>query len=60
MKEQAASIPREGELFPVAETERSSGLLPSQTLRGLIDALLGGRLYLPQALKCLASAKPWP
>ena len=27
---------REGELFPVPETERSTGLLPSQMLRGAI------------------------
>jgi dCTP deaminase len=27
---------REGELFPVTETDRSTGLLPSQTLRGVI------------------------
>src|SRR5215472_10034160 len=28
--------PREGELFPAPETERSTGLLPSQMLRGLV------------------------
>src|SRR5277367_5485538 len=36
MKESAPSEPPEGELFPVAEAERSTGLLPSQMLRGLI------------------------
>src|SRR5579862_3855451 len=30
------SQPREGELFPLPEAERSTGLLPSQMLRGLI------------------------
>src|SRR5579872_7174838 len=28
--------PREGELFPLPEAERSTGILPSQMLRGLI------------------------
>ncbi len=33
----ASSTPsREGELFPLPETERSTGLLPSQMLRGLV------------------------
>jgi dCTP deaminase len=30
------SEPREGELFPVAESDRSTGLLPSQMLRGAV------------------------
>src|SRR5215475_5170668 len=30
------AAPREGELFPVPEAERSTGLLPSQMLRGLV------------------------
>ncbi len=36
MKEDATSPSRDGELFPIGEAERSTGLLPSQTLRGLI------------------------
>jgi hypothetical protein len=33
------SEPREAELFPVAESEHSTGLLPSQLLRGAIASV---------------------
>src|SRR5712691_9335465 len=39
--------PRDGELFPVPETERSTGLLPSQMLRGLVR--LGHEIVAPAA-----------
>jgi dCTP deaminase len=34
--QESISQPREGELFPLPEAERSTGLLPSQMLRGLV------------------------
>lgn len=36
MNESTETLPRDGELFPITEAERSTGLLPSQMLRGLI------------------------
>src|SRR3984957_7646449 len=36
MKDAPPAATRDGELFPVIENERSTGLLPSQTLRGAI------------------------
>ena len=40
--------PRNGELFPVTETERSTGLLPSQALRGLVK--LGHEITSPAGI----------
>src|ERR1700742_3525442 len=36
MNSETVAEPQDGELFPAAETERSTGLLPSQTLRGAV------------------------
>jgi dCTP deaminase len=41
----ATTTPRDGELFPVPESERSTGLLPSQMLRGLVK--LGQEIISP-------------